>query len=142
VNDLNGIGLVAEARKKSQRHIHELAEREVARGLRLTLDKWPVYVDPLNIYPTKIRCFQKGSCHMFMDAPPGGETRAVWLSTLHTVAHAIGMKLIWFQDKPHFPHYDLVPSRRRAALALGVKELNFGEAMVRMHAWREFSTIT
>lgn len=38
---------------------------------------------------------------------------------LHEVARAIGMKITWFQnEKDKMPHYDLVPTRREAALKL------------------------
>lgn len=39
------------------------------------------------------------------------------------MARKVGMKPEWFQDKPGFPHYDLVPPRRAAALAAGAKEM-------------------
>lgn len=40
---------------------------------------------------------------------------------LHTLAGAIGMKRVWFQPSPpaSFPHYDLSPSKRKAAVGAG-----------------------
>lgn len=51
-------------------------------------------------------------CHMWSED----------LDALHDMAARIGMKRAWFQDKPGFPHYDLVPTRRAAAVALGAVE--------------------
>lgn len=68
-----------------------------------------VYVDELVRRPTKIRCFQTGSCHMLADT----------LDELHAMAARIGLKRSWFQAHPHHPHYDLTASRRAAALEAG-----------------------
>ena len=38
------------------------------------------------------------------------------------MADEIGMKREWFQDKPGFPHYDLVPDRRAMAVMRGAIE--------------------
>lgn len=66
-----------------------------------------VYVDALMNYGWKLG----PSCHMFTD----GE-----LDELHALAARIGLKRSWFQQKPGgLPHYDLVASKRRAALAAG-----------------------
>jgi hypothetical protein len=51
-------------------------------------------------------------CHLWSDD----------IVELHTMAWKIGLKREWFQDKPGFPHYDLTPSRRRAALLNGAVE--------------------
>jgi hypothetical protein len=68
-----------------------------------------VYVDEILMWPTKIRCFRDGSCHMSADT----------LGELHAMAAKIGMRRAWFQDHPSLPHYDLTPKRREAALAAG-----------------------
>lgn len=39
--------------------------------------------------------------------------------TLHIFAHKLGLRRSWYQDKPGFPHYDLSPAKRRAAIQLG-----------------------
>lgn len=39
---------------------------------------------------------------------------------LHFVAKQIGLKRAWFQPKAGFPHYDLVPTKRLAAIDAGV----------------------
>jgi hypothetical protein len=48
-------------------------------------------------------------CHMWSDD----------LDALHAMATRIGMRREWFQDKPGFPHYDLVPPLREKAIAMG-----------------------
>lgn len=54
-------------------------------------------------------------CHLFTDSED--------LSELHKLAARIGMRRSWFQDTPgKLPHYDLVPTRRAAAVALGAVE--------------------
>ena len=62
----------------------------------------PVYIDELHKWPTRIKCFQAGSCHMVADT----------LEELHTMAATIGLSRGWFQDKKRLPHYDLKVSRR------------------------------
>lgn len=69
-----------------------------------------VYVDALINYGWKLG----PSCHMSADT----------LEELHLAASKIGMKRSWFQDKGDgFPHYDLVASRRAAAVKNGAIEV-------------------
>ena len=49
------------------------------------------------------------------------------LQELHQVARAIGLKRSYFQNRPGFPHYDLVPSKRQLAIAQGVIEKSLSE---------------
>lgn len=71
-----------------------------------------VYVDPIRKHGGS-RTFQwEHSCHMYADS----------LEELHAMADAIGLKRAWFQDKAGFPHYDLTPRRRAAAVAKGAAE--------------------
>lgn len=74
-----------------------------------------VYVDELHCWPTKIKCFQGGSCHMVGDTA----------EELHALAEKIGLKREWFQNRRRLPHYDLTPAKRAAAIAAGAKE-DFG----------------
>ncbi len=67
-------------------------------------------VDELKVWPTKIRCFKSGSCHLTTDGP---------LDELHAFAARIGMKREWFQNHAIAPHYDLTAGRRQRALAIG-----------------------
>lgn len=53
-------------------------------------------------------------CHLWCN--PGDE------EALHVLAESIGLKRAWFQDKPGFPHYDLVPSKRDLAIQSGATE--------------------
>src|SRR5688572_13468886 len=52
-------------------------------------------------------------CHLWCDGTPEG------LLVLHRIGRKIGMRREWFQSAAKFPHYDLTPSRRLAALATG-----------------------
>ncbi len=75
----------------------------------------PCYVDQIQKWPGGGRTFRDGSCHLIADT----------LDELHAMADRIGMKRAWFQPAPaSAPHYDLVPSRRAKAVALGAIELN------------------
>ena len=89
-----------------------------------------IYVDPLMDFGWVLRGRKTKSCHMTAD----------WGSVedLHRMAEAIGMKRAWFQPWPHssIDHYDLTPSRRAAAVALGVKELTRQEAYAHWKAWQ------
>lgn len=82
-----------------------------------------VYVDALVAHPppkngaTRHAGAKHGHrwCHLFTDSAD--------LSELHALAARIGMKRSWFQGKPgKMPHYDLVPTRRAAALRAGATE--------------------
>lgn len=53
-------------------------------------------------------------CHMGTD-----DHTDAGLAELHTMAARIGLRRSWFQDKPRFPHYDLTPPKRTAAIAAG-----------------------
>lgn len=79
-----------------------------------------VYVDPIVQYSNR-RPFHNGSCHMFADNT----------DELHEMAERIGMKRNWFQDKRNFPHYDLVPSKRKLAVANGAVEVSLREMVER-----------
>ncbi len=61
-------------------------------------------------------------CHMWCD--PGDEEK------LHEIATKIGLRRAWFQNKPGFPHYDLVPSKRAAAIREGA-------VATTIRAWKE-----
>lgn len=53
------------------------------------------------------------------------------LAELHELAKKIGLKPLWFQDHPRVPHYDLVSSRRRLAVAQGAVEVTSKELFER-----------
>lgn len=73
-----------------------------------------ILVDDLVDYTGITRLRNKVWCHMSTD----NHTDA-GLIELHALAATIGLRRAWFQDKPRFPHYDLTPSRRIAALQAG-----------------------
>ncbi len=65
-------------------------------------------------------------CHMMTDdLTPAG------LDELHAMAERIGMRREWFQDKPHYPHYDLRPSKRVLALQFGAEAVTGTELVQR-----------
>lgn len=84
-----------------------------------------VYVDPLQDFGWVMRGRRVASCHLFTDT--------LELDELHRVAAAIGMRRSWFQDRGSAPHYDLVASRRAAAVAAGAVELDRHAAVA---VWR------
>ncbi len=69
-----------------------------------------IMVDDLVKWPTKIRCFQGGSCHLTTDGD---------LDELHAFAKKIGLRREWFQEHKRMPHYDLTPAKREKAIASG-----------------------
>lgn len=80
-----------------------------------------VYVDTLIDWGWKLG----PSCHMIADTE----------SELHEMAAKIGMKRSWFQNKNKhsLPHYDLVASRRKAAISQGAIEIDRKELSRRLH---------
>jgi hypothetical protein len=83
-----------------------------------------VYVDPLRGWGGAKGYHWRVSCHMYADS----------LDELHAIAKKIGMKATWFQKDERLPHYDLHPSQRKKALALGVIEHTRGEMGTFMRA--------
>lgn len=76
-----------------------------------------VYVDCLRQYPTtmvnpKARRHGKIWSHLF----------GTDIEELHLFARGIGLRRIWFQDKPTFPHYDLTPFKRNLAILRGAEQ--------------------
>lgn len=69
-----------------------------------------IYIDSIHQYPTHLR--NKSWCHMMVGADDD-------LAELHAMADELGLKQLWFQDKPGFPHYDLTPTKRTLAIKLG-----------------------
>lgn len=43
-------------------------------------------------------------------------------SELHEMAYKLGLKLVWFQVKSRWPHYDISKGKRRMAVRLGAIE--------------------
>jgi hypothetical protein len=88
-----------------------------------------IYVDNLEEWGWLLRGRRVASCHMFTDE--------LDLTNLHAMAGQIGMKRSWFQDKTTAPHYDLVKSRRDAAVALGAIPVGRHRAVAIWKARRE-----
>lgn len=84
----------------------------------------PVYVDALIDFGWKLG----PSCHMTADT----------LEELHALADKIGLKRSWFQPgEVSLPHYDLVESKRKLAIANGAIELTRREAVERLRKARK-----
>jgi len=76
--------------------------------LREKIISGQVFVDEIRRWPTNLKIFQNGSCHLTADRE----------EDLHAFAESLGMKRSWFQPAS-WPHYDLTPERREAALEKG-----------------------
>lgn len=79
-----------------------------------------IFVDRLTNWGWVMRGRKVQSCHMFTDS--------VDLEELHLFALRIGMRRAWFQPHRIAPHYDLTPSRARAAVQLGAIEVDRRQA--------------
>lgn len=88
-----------------------------------------IYVDKLEEWGWRLRGRTTPSCHMFTDT--------LDLEELHDLAARIGMKREWFQLSRQAPHYDLTPSRRAKAVALGAVELGRRESVAIWRARRQ-----
>ena len=93
-----------------------------------------IMVDELRVWPNAKGIFRKGSAHLTVD----GSTPE-HLQALHAFAERIGMRREWFQDHKLAPHYDLVPSRREAAIRAGAVEVDAMEQARRRIAARRSS---
>jgi hypothetical protein len=74
-----------------------------------------IFVDEPRIYDPKdshTRRWGKQWSHMWTDGN---------IEDLHQMAKRLGLKREYFQDKPGFPHYDIIPIKRKLALKLGAQ---------------------
>jgi hypothetical protein len=83
-----------------------------------------LYVDELfQALPTgTAKKHGKQWCHLWP-----ADTTPENLQELHEVALAIGLKRSYFQNRKGFPHYDLVPSKRKLAIERGAIEKKLAE---------------
>lgn len=83
-----------------------------------------ILVDPIRQYPTNLRTFRAGSCHMVSDTSE---------AELHEFAARIGLSRSWAQLRPKASaaHYDLTASRRAAAVKAGAVEVSSRELVLR-----------
>ncbi len=83
-----------------------------------------ILIDPLVQFPTKLRAFRGGCCHMVSD------TSEV---ELHAFAARIGLKREWAQLRPKSSaaHYDLTATKRALAVELGAAEVSARELAMR-----------
>lgn len=110
MSTLDGRAAEAAHLRSSGRRIQEI-------NIQNDLKERPVYVDAVRKWPTKIRCFQAGSCHMFMD-PPALDRIGSWVESplaalgifaapMHAVGRYLGLQRGWFQSAGQaMPHYD------------------------------------
>lgn len=83
-----------------------------------------IYIDPLRDYRAIMGRGAPGLwCHMITDGS---------LSELHWFAAQLGIPREYFQDHPRHPHYDLRPSSRALAVALGAVEVSTAELRQRL----------
>jgi hypothetical protein len=81
-----------------------------------------VYVDKLTPCVPSKKWRWAQSCHLFADT----------VDELHAFAAHIGLRRAWFQDHPRLPHYDLHPTRRLRAVALGAIQVGRKEVVEHM----------
>lgn len=72
-----------------------------------------VFVDDLRSVVMNPRWPYPQACHLFSNNR----------QELHDLAFKLGLQAQWFQNRPHFPHYDLTKGKRNRALMLGVVEV-------------------
>lgn len=89
-----------------------------------------IYVDEIRQWPTPIRCFKAGSCHLSADS----------LDELHAFARKLRLRREWFQDHASMPHYDLTIEKRARAVKLGAVEVSAREQARRRIAIRNCTT--
>lgn len=78
-----------------------------------------IYVDELRDYRALMGRGLPGLwCHMVTDGS---------LEELHQFAETLGLSRRRFQNHPRHPHYDLMPSSRALAVALGALEVTTQE---------------
>lgn len=81
--------------------------------------KWPIDAVQ-NEHARRVAARHGGRwCHLWCDS--GSEEE------LHRIAAEIGLQPSWFQDRPGFPHYDIVPPKREAAIKCGAIALDLTE---------------
>jgi hypothetical protein len=96
-----------------------------------------LYVDKLfQALPTgTAKKHGKQWCHLWpTDATPES------LQELHEMALAIGLKRSYFQNHKWFPHYDLVPSKRKLAIKQGAIEKSLPEWIEEQGGLRALAT--
>lgn len=88
-----------------------------------------IYVDELRDYRDLMGRGIPGLwCHMVTDGS---------LEELHDFAHLLGLSPRRFQDHPRHPHYDLMPSSRALAVALGAQPVTTTQLYQIMKRWAE-----
>ena len=81
-----------------------------------------VYVDELFATSPSKQWPYRRACHMYADTS----------EELHELAGLIGLSRSWFQNRRHFPHYDLTAWKRQQAIARGAVAVDRQENQKRM----------
>ena len=74
-----------------------------------------IYIDEIRVAPNTSTVTKKYGVqwsHMWTDGN---------IEELHEFAKKIGLKTSYFQDKPNFPHYDIIPTKRDMAIKKGAQ---------------------
>lgn len=80
-----------------------------------------ILVDPVKRYQKGPRGWRLW-CHMATD-----DLSEMGLEELHELGARIGLRREWIHRRSNLPHYDLIPSTRQMALALGAVEVTTRE---------------
>ena len=89
-----------------------------------------IYVDPIQQWPTAIKCLQAGSSHL--------HTLPGYLDYLETFAlGALWLQPNWLQNK-ETPHFDLTIAKHQQAIRLGAVEISRRQMGEHLRIWREF----
>lgn len=74
-----------------------------------------IYVDEIHNIPCVLglaKRYGNSWSHLWSDSE---------IEELHLFAEKIGLKRKYFQSKPFFPHYDVIPKKRKLALKYGAQ---------------------
>jgi hypothetical protein len=77
-----------------------------------------IYVDEIRTIPRVLgsaKRYGNSWSHLWSDSD---------IEELHKLAEKIGLKRSYFQNKPSFPHYDVIPSKRTLALKYGAQYMS------------------
>lgn len=110
-----------------------IPETQSARGLdrsnhQTKGGKLTIYVDPPTRYPAEAmkdaQTRRNGPLwsHMWTDGEPE--------ELIDFAVNTLGLKAKWFQDRPRFGHFDIVPTKRDLAIRHGAVEITLRKYIV------------
>ena len=86
-----------------------------------------VYVDPIRVCLTSRNWPYKKAAHLVADS----------VEQLHDFASRLGLKRVWFQNRPSLPHYDLTEGMRWQAIRHGAIAITHKEFVKMMKSNRK-----